>query len=107
MEQANTNRTENLTIKYMIEDYCNEHHHTEGALCPECQELIDYAFFRISKCPHGENKPNCADCKIHCYKPEMREKIIGVMRFAGPRMIFKHPMLAARHIAKSVKHKKD
>jgi len=35
---------------------------------------------------------------VHCYKPEMRERIRGVMRFAGPRMALRHPLLAVRHL---------
>ncbi len=32
---------------------------------------------------HGTEKTFCANCKVHCYKPEMREKIRAVMRFFG------------------------
>ena len=35
-----------------------------------------------------ETKTFCSNCKVHCYKPEMRKKIRAVMRFSGPRMIF-------------------
>ena len=28
----------------------------------------------------------------------MREKIRAVMRFAGPRMVFHHPVAALRHV---------
>lgn len=99
-------QNENKTIFYMIEDYCEQHHQSKEELCAECKELLDYAYMRISKCPHGENKPNCADCKIHCYKPELRQKIVSVMRFSGPRMMYKHPVLAAKHMTKALKHKK-
>lgn len=44
--------------------------------------------------------------KVHCYKPEMREKIREVMRFSGPRMIFHHPYLAIKHVIESKKEKK-
>lgn len=42
-------------------------------------------------------KPVCGKCKIHCYKPSMREKIKMVMRYSGPRMIYKHPVMLAKH----------
>ena len=39
-----------------------------------------------------------AMCNVHCYRPDMREKIREVMRFSGPLMIFHHPMEALRYI---------
>jgi len=34
----------------------------------------------------------------HCYSRAMREGVVAVMRFAGPRMIYRHPWLAVRHL---------
>ena len=51
-------------------------------------------------------KENCSNCKVHCYKPEMREKIRAVMRFSGPRMIFRHPVTAVHHVLEVKKEKK-
>ena len=89
---------EKRTIRSMIEIYCRAHHATADALCAECRELLDYAVRRFERCPFGPNKPTCADCPIHCYKPAMREKIQTVMRYAGPRMLSKHPILAVFHL---------
>jgi hypothetical protein len=36
---------------------------------------------------------------VHCYKPVMRDKVRGVMRFSGLRMIYKHPVLSLLHFA--------
>jgi hypothetical protein len=52
-----------------------------------------------------ETKTFCSNCKVHCYKPEMREKIKEIMRFSGPRMIFYHPIMAIRHLIESKKEK--
>lgn len=71
-------------------------------LCPSCQELIDYASLRLSKCKFGEGKTTCEKCKVHCYKPEMCERIRTVMRFAGLRMILYHPIMAVRHIVSNI-----
>ena len=38
------------------------------------------------------------NCPIHCYKPDRREQVKSVMKYSGPRMIFKHPIFAIRHI---------
>lgn len=53
-----------------------------------------------------ETKTFCSNCKVHCYKPDMREKIREVMRFSGPRMLFYHPIMAIRHVMESRKEKR-
>lgn len=88
---------ERKTIRAMIELYCRRHHHPAEALCPECQQLMDYAMQRIERCPFKENKPTCANCTVHCYKPAMRQQVRQVMRYAGPRMLVYHPILAMMH----------
>jgi Nitrous oxide-stimulated promoter len=87
---------ERRTIEAMIGIYCRDHHAAAG-LCPECRELLDYATCRLSRCPFGAEKPACARCPIHCYKPQMRERVKAVMRYAGPRMLYRHPILAVLH----------
>jgi hypothetical protein len=37
-------------------------------------------------------------CPVHCFKPEMREKIKTVMRFSGPLMIYRHPIIGLQHL---------
>ncbi len=89
---------ERRTIEAMIRLYCRHEHGGEQGLCDECAALRDFAFLRLTKCPYGEQKPACANCPIHCYKPDRREQIRQVMRFAGPRMLLTHPVLAIRHL---------
>ena len=48
-----------------------------------------------------EEKTFCSNCTVHCYRPEMRERIRTVMRYAGPRMLFHHPVMAIRHMIES------
>ena len=81
----------------MIRLYCKHNHRTKE-LCPKCAELDSYARFRSDHCPFMENKTFCSNCKVHCYKPEMREKIRKVMRFSGPRMMLYHPIMAVKHL---------
>ena len=93
------------TLWAMGRIYCKNHHGTlqgtlnEKGLCPECSEVIEYALVRTQKCPN-EHKGNCDECTIRCYKPAYREKIKRIMAFAGPRMIFHHPIMAIRHLKK-------
>jgi hypothetical protein len=88
---------ERKTIAEMIRIYCKGQHGTASGLCEQCQELLDYAMRRLQRCVFGARKPTCANCPVHCYKPQMRERIRQVMRYAGPRMLLRHPILAIRH----------
>lgn len=89
---------ERHTMATMVEIYCNSHHgHAEPALCAECQEFLDYAETRLEKCPYGTDKPTCANCPIHCYKAGPRARAKMIMRYAGPRMLFRHPYLTITH----------
>ncbi len=90
-------RRELRTIEAMIRIYCRKAHPHRGGLCSDCQELLEYAVCRLDRCPFGSNKPTCARCPIHCYRPAMRERIRRVMRFAGPWMLVYHPYLCVRH----------
>jgi uncharacterized paraquat-inducible protein A len=98
-DMAFSRSLETETIKKMIMIYCHDVHGTEkGELCSECSGLLDYAKQRIDKCFYGDQKPVCSKCKVHCYKPEMRNKIKEVMRYSGPRMLFKSPVLSLRYM---------
>ena len=100
---------EQYVVEEMIKLYCRKNHSGKGwqagKMCPSCQELAAYAKFRSEKCPFMKEKTFCANCKVHCYKPEMREKIRQVMRFSGPRMLLYHPLLAIWHLVCSRKEK--
>ena len=85
------------TVGVMIALYCRQQHGSKK-LCPECAELLTYAEERLEKCPFQEGKTVCSLCPVHCYQPAMREKIRAVMRYSGPRMMHRHPMLALFHI---------
>ena len=97
----NKREREKRVVSEMIHLYCRKKHGTRGKLCPECAALDAYAKLRSDKCPFMETKTFCSNCKVHCYKPEMREKIRAVMRFSGPRMIFTHPIIAVRHVVEA------
>jgi hypothetical protein len=93
---------EKKTIAIMIRIFCKAHHKTDGKLlCSDCTELLDYAKERLDKCPYGQNKGACSKCKIHCYKSDMRKQITQVMRYSGPKMVTKHPLLAINHLLRT------
>lgn len=101
---------EQHVVEEMVHLYCRKNHSLydkkSKRMCPECQALSDYAQMRSQKCPFMAQKTFCANCKVHCYKPEMREKIRQVMRFSGPRMLLYHPILAIWHLVCSIQEKK-
>ncbi len=97
---------EKKMVSQMIALYCKKRHGTKNGLCPDCEKLDTYARARSDKCPFMETKTFCSNCTVHCYKPEMREKIREVMRFSGPRMIFHHPAAAIRHVIETKKEKR-
>lgn len=103
-------KKEQYVSEEMIRLYCRKNHggydRKTGRMCPDCQALSEYAKLRSKKCPFMENKTFCSNCRVHCYKPEMREKIREVMRFSGPRMLLCHPILAVWHVVCSVAEKK-
>lgn len=92
-------------VSQMIALYCRKKHGSKS-LCPDCAALDAYARQRSEKCPFMETKTFCSNCKVHCYKADMREKIREVMRFSGPRMIFHRPIPAIRHVIETKKEKR-
>ena len=85
------------TVEAMIRLYCRgKHGQTE--LCADCTALVAYTRVRLAKCPFQAEKPTCGQCKVHCYKPVLREQIRQVMRYAGPRMLLSHPLMAFQHL---------
>ncbi|MDO4496406.1 MAG: nitrous oxide-stimulated promoter family protein [Bacteroidales bacterium] len=89
---------EKKTVGQMVEIFCHAHHGKRKGLCDECQSLLDYAYVRLDHCKFGENKTSCKKCPVHCYKPAMREQMRQVMRYAGPRMLWHHPVAAIKHM---------
>ena len=106
MSQARRLEREKRTLSKMVALYCRKNHPPENAgLCNDCLALEAYALERITRCPFGHTKPTCANCTVHCYRPEQREAIRQVMRFAGPRMLLHHPWLAVQHLLDSLRYR--
>jgi len=90
-------RRELETVRAMLLIFCQNRHGGSRELCPGCAELWDYTRKRVEGCPFADGKPTCANCEVHCFRPEMRERIRDVMRFSGPRMPLRRPMLTIWH----------
>jgi predicted amidophosphoribosyltransferase len=87
---------EKRVVALMIHIYCRGNGHTP-VLCDDCKKILEYAHQRLSRCPFGEKKSTCRLCKVHCYRSDMKERMKMVMRYAGPRMLWSHPLSAFRH----------
>lgn len=112
-EYKHWNREKKL-IPVMVHTYCAGNHKSgrkeekvqRKEVCSKCNALTEYALFRLEKCPFKKNKGFCSYCKIHCYKPEYRAQMKEVMRYAGPRMLFSHPIFALSHVVAMFKNKR-
>lgn len=98
---------EMLIVEEMIVSYCKTRHGYKNKLCRECEELLRYSQIRSQKCPFMEEKTFCSNCKVHCYKPDMRQKIRRIMRDRGLWMLMHHPILSIRHLYADIKEKRN
>ena len=89
--------SEKKAVGIIIRLYCRRYEGNKE-FCQNCSDLLSYAETRLDKCKFGNEKPTCKKCPIHCYKPDMREKMRTVMRWAGPRMMIYHPIEAIKHL---------
>ena len=98
---------EQEVVDLMITMFCNKKHGSaKGSQCERCAELAEYAKSRSAHCPFMAEKTFCSNCKVHCYKPEMRERIREVMRYSGPRMLTCYPGKAMWHVVTSRREKR-
>lgn len=99
---ANRIKRDEKTVMAMACMYCHGHRHIRkpgSPLCPDCTKVIEYAQERTRRCPQ-QHRGTCDTCTIQCYKPSMRAEIKSIMAYSGPRMLFKHPVMAIRHLLK-------
>lgn len=89
---------EKKTIAAMLAIDCRDHHARACGLCDDCASLLDDAQRRLDTCPFQEEKPVCNRCEVHCYAATQRERVRLVMRDAGPRMLWSHPILSLGHL---------
>lgn len=95
------------TVSQMVAIYCAGNHagrerdersFAGEPICVECARLDAYAVKRTRECRRMEVKTSCDRCPVHCYSPKELERIRCVMRYAGPRMLFHHPIAGVRHL---------
>ncbi len=93
------------TLEAIGRIYCSAHHDglkDAASLCPSCRQAVDRTLERTASCPYG-HEGNCEDCDIHCQRGEAREQIREIMRYAAPRMAFRHPLMTIGYLRKKVR----
>jgi hypothetical protein len=94
--------TEISTLKIMLKIYCKGNNHSKDGICDNCKNILEYSINKTLKCVYKENKPICNKCRVHCYNNIERENIINIMRYSGPKMLFRHPYLAMKHMFREI-----
>ena len=86
----------------MIEMYCRDHHdgasRDEDGLCGDCAELLAYARVAAGQVPVRDGQADLRGLPDALLRPVMRERVRDVMRYSGPRMLKRHPVLAVAHL---------
>lgn len=91
MKQRNTGpiiTEESKLISIMIQLYYQKHPNDEIGK----DEMLNYALDRLAFCRFGEKKTTCKKCPVHCYQKKYRQQMKVIMRYAGPRMLYCHPI---------------
>lgn len=81
-------------IEVMIKLYYSKN---ESIADIEENRMLTYALKRLQYCQFGEEKTTCKKCPVHCYQPRYKEQMKQIMRYSGPRMLVKHPVLTVKH----------
>ncbi|CAI3254290.1 nitrous oxide-stimulated promoter family protein [Enterococcus cecorum] len=96
MKQRNTGPViteESKLISIMIQLYYQKHLNDEIGK----DEMLNYALDRLAFCRFGEKKTTCKKCPVHCYQKKYRQQMKVIMRYAGPRMLYRHPIFSIKH----------
>ena len=99
-------------VDSMIDVYAAAHRKNDpksDTAVPDTEALKSYTHRRIEQCRYRNErkKPFCNVCPVHCYKPEMRRQIRSVMRYSGPRMLLRHPILSIGHLIGTIRSRKE
>lgn len=83
------------SFEKMLRLYCAHHHTSEP--CADCCQLLEKVRMVLANCPFGDKKPLCSRCSENCLDSRARITIADVMRYSGPRMLYRYPLLTILH----------
>jgi hypothetical protein len=98
-----TDVTEEFAFDEELQAYVNRSGWKVG-LCPECFALVKESVRHTNRCRHLAYKTFCHHCPTPCYALSVREKIRPIMRYSGPRLVMKHPVLGFQYFALTAQH---
>lgn len=89
---------------FLVGKMIDLYYQAEGTVkeIPEAR-MRSYATKRLQHCRFGEAKTTCQKCPVHCYQANYRQQMKEIMRYAGPRMLWHHPLLTLRHGLRGLK----
>ena len=86
--------------------YCRAHHaecaQDAAGLCPECREVVETTLAKAQTCPYGHSG-NCQDCDTQCQRGTSKQRVKAMMRYAAPRMVYRHPLMTLSYVSKKFK----
>jgi hypothetical protein len=83
------------TIRVMVQMYCRDHHGSPDPQCRALRRADGVRGARLERCVFGDAKPTLHQLHRPLLHPERREEVRVVMRYAGPRMLLRHPWLGS------------
>ena len=87
------------TMHCMVQIYCADHHATAGgALCGECGEFLGLRAAPAREVPVRRRKAGLRQVPDPLLQAAQREQARSIMRYAGPRMVLRHPWLSLTHM---------
>ena len=95
---------EKRTVAAMVDIYCRAPHGSSGPV-RQVRQAPGLRLLPARSLSVRREKTPCARCQVQCYGATMRTHIKEVMRYAGPRMLFRHPILALLHQWDNFRHK--
>ncbi len=94
-------------LQTAVDGYAKAHPNwRRAALCPSCMELVTRVEGRTERCPHMAYKSYCHLCPRPCHPPAEMARITPLMRYSGPRLLLRHPVLTLRHVRGVMRSKK-
>jgi len=88
---------EQRTVTALIRIHCHGRHHAGPELCAGCTDLQRYVAERMARCVLHDAKPTCATCKARCFAPPQQVRFRAILRYAGPQLFWRQPLLALWH----------
>lgn len=91
----------------MIKIFCKSNHSDDNTyncnnLCNKCYDMQKYMHYRIDHCKQNNF---CAYCGTKCHPKDKSDYMKKIMRYSGPRIFKKYPIISIKHFIKKLVYK--